>query len=92
MDHPHTLAAALQVKSSQYAAVEQAAMRAQRSKNYLDRTVVHASTAPFIFGVRGSVLTLESAPFFRLLNLTTSQESKVLAHGVRAAISAASDL
>ena len=92
MDHPHTLAAALQVKSSQYAAAERAAMRAQRSKDYFDRTVVHASTAPFIFGVRCSVLTLESAPFFRLLDLTTSQESKVLAHGVRAAIGAASDL
>eukprot|EP00961_Rhodomonas_salina_P249772 3376056-Rhodomonas_salina.1 len=59
MDHPHTLAAALQVKSSQYAAAEQAAMRAQQSKNSFNRTVVHASTAPFILGVRGSVLTLE---------------------------------
>lgn len=92
MDHEHTLQAALAVKSHQYDAAIQAALRAQADTPYDQRTVKTVTTAPFIFGVRGSVMTLDCAPFFHLLGLSQAKTDNILASGVRAAITAASDM
>eukprot|EP00961_Rhodomonas_salina_P184856 2495673-Rhodomonas_salina.2 len=92
MDHEHMLKAALAVKSHQYYAVVQAALLAQATTSYDQCTVKTVSTAPFIFGFRGSILTLDCAPFFHLLGLSQAKTDDILASCVRAAVTAASDM
>ena len=84
MDHVHTMPAAHACKTKQY----DAAVRALKKGNpsFMIRT------APLVFGVRGSVLYTPATSELYPFGLTTAKKRQVLAAGVRAAVSAASDM
>ena len=84
MDHHHTMPSARDTKSRQYAAAVTALRRGMPG--------VHVRTAPMVFGVRGSVLYPDALSELRPFALTPAGEKKVLAAGVRAAVTAASDM
>lgn len=84
-DHIHNMAEATTRKKRQYRAAEIAARRAETNYTTVD-------TIPLIFGVRGAVLANECGDLFKQLGLTWAQQQDVLAAGVRAAITGASDL
>ena len=93
MDNPDTMSEALDRKGHQYDAAVQALIKAQRSRSTRHSSRIHSvTTAPLIFGVRGTVLLAEARESLGPLNLREAQLRKVLAAGVRAAITAASDL
>ena len=84
MDYEQTMAKALAAKSNQYTKAVKAARRADRG--------LRVSTAPFIFGARGSVVYANALAELRTFNLKPAALTKVLAAGVRAAVTAASDM
>ena len=100
MDHTHSLLAAVARKETQYAeavaAIERAA-RADRgnSVSAFVATGKRAATAyciPMVFGVRGSVAWETAHEALKWFNLKDAQNERILTQGVRAAITAASDL
>ena len=84
MDHEHTMPRALDTKTHQYDAAVRAIRRGDSS--------VHVRTVPVVFGVRGSILYNEAVSEFRSFGLKETVVAKVLAAGVRAAVTAASDM
>ena len=56
------------------------------------QSITSISTAPLIFGVRGTVMMDTAREALQRLLLTESQLKRVLAAGVRAAITAASNM
>ena len=84
MDHPHTMPTALECKTHQY----DAAVRALRRAN----PALTVRTVPLVFGVRGSVLYADAKSELRVFNMKPAADTRVLAAGVRAAITAASDM
>eukprot|EP00961_Rhodomonas_salina_P129960 1750237-Rhodomonas_salina.1 len=80
------------LKFHQYDAVEKAALQAQAITPYDQSTVKPVSTEPFIFGVWGSMLTLDCSPFFHLLGPSQAKTGNILASRSRAAIATASDM
>ena len=95
MDNPDTMAAALAAKGQQYAQAMRALRDAQRTREHRHQgptPITSVTTCPLIFGVRGTVMMEEAWLGLAPLKLSNAQLQRVLAHGVRAAISAASDL
>jgi hypothetical protein len=93
MDNPDNMSAALETKGDQYKEAVRALERAQRCRQTKHPTsIIYISTAPLIFGVRGTVLMDEARAALMPFNLTEAQLKKVLGAGVRAAITAASDM
>ena len=93
MDNPDNMVEALEAKGHQYDVAVAALERAQRSAAHKHSTrITSVVTAPLVFGVRGTVLVNEAADALQALNLTEAQLRRALAHGVRAAITAASDM
>lgn len=93
MDNPDNMQAACQAKGRQYAVAEEALRRAQRRASTRHPTLIGTiRTAPLIFGVRGTVMVQEAQEGLAPLKLTSSELDRVLARGVRAAITAASDM
>lgn len=84
MDNPKNMALACATKGRQYLVPMRAAQRAN--------LLYTVSTSPMIFGVRGTVLMTEAAEGLKDLKLTGAQLKRVLASGVRAAITAASEM
>ena len=84
MDNPQNMVEALAAKGQQYCAAMLAVNRAN--------PLISASTAPMIFGVRGTVMVSEAREGLAPLQLKRAQLEKALAHGVRAAITAASEM
>ena len=84
MDNPQNMEEALAAKGQQYTAAMQAVGRAN--------PLISATTAPMIFGVRGTVIVSEARDGLAPLQLKQEQLYKALAQGVRAAITAASDM
>jgi len=91
MDHPHTLREAVERKERQYDAAVDALFRAQDRAKYDDK-LQHIVTIPLVFGVRGSVAYAEACEGLRWFNMSEAKRDKVLACGVREAITGASDL
>jgi hypothetical protein len=94
MDNPDNMAAACAAKGQQYMVPMRALQKAQRSREHRHPALVteQISTAPLIFGVRGAVLMDVAGVSLAPLGLTTKQLHRVLASGVRAAITAASTM
>ena len=93
MDNPDNMVEALATKGQQYSIPMEALRRAQTMRTLRHSSHISSvSTAPLIFGVRGTVLVTEAANSLAPLKMTSAQLRKVLAHGVRAAITAASDM
>lgn len=95
MDNPDTMAAALAEKGQQYAQAMRALQDAQRSREHRHQgpsRITSITTCPLIFGVRGTVLVEEAWRGLQPLALTRAKFNTIMAHGVRAAITAASDL
>ena len=84
MDNPDNMSAALERKGGQYNIAVEAARRAN--------LLYTVATAPLIFGVRGTVLLDEARDALIALGLPDGKLKKALAAGVRAAITAASDM
>ena len=93
MDNPDNMSAALEKKGHQYDAAVEALRRAQGSSAHQHSTrIASVATAPLIFGVRGMILISEAAEALQALLLTDAQLLRALAHGMRAAITAASEM
>ena len=93
MDNPDNMAAALVRKGAQYDAAVAALQRAQRSREHRHATAISSvSTAPLIYGVRGTVLIDEARDSLQQMRLTEPQLRRALTAGVRAAISGASEM
>ena len=93
MDNPDNMQEACQAKGLQYQEAMAALDRAQRRAATKHPTTIRIiSTAPLIFGVRGTVLFEEAREGLLSLNLTPAELDKVLAQGVRAAMGAAADM
>ena len=88
MDHAHSLKAAVERKEVQYAEAVSAFERASRHRggNAL------AFCVPLVFGVRGSVAWETAMGALEWVDIKEAQREKVLAAGVRAAITAAADM
>ena len=84
MDYETIMNAAVDRKSVQYNAAVKAARKADRS--------LRVCTAPLVFGARGSVMYARALAELRTFNLKPAALDKVLAAGVRAAVTAASDM
>jgi hypothetical protein len=93
MDNPDNMAAACIAKGAQYDVPIRALRRAQdfRATKHKDH-IYSITTAPLIFGVRGTVLMDVASEALRPLGLTHAQMKTTLARGVRAAITAASEM
>ena len=94
MDNPDNMREACAAKGQQYIKPMRAIMKAQEpgQKKRGSPTVYSATTAPLIFGVRGTAMINVAAESLAPLGLTKAQLDTVLASGVRAAITAASDM
>jgi hypothetical protein len=93
MDNPDNMSEALVKKGHQYDAAVKALVKAQSSRVLKHSSrIASVTTAPLIFGVRGTVLLDEAREALRPLNLREAQLRKAMAAGVRAAITAASDM
>ena len=93
MDNPDTMSAALERKGMQYSVAMEALRRAQRRRALRHTpTITTVTTAPLIFGVRGTVIYTEAREALEGLGLTQTQLNRALASGVRAAITAASNM
>ena len=94
MDNPDNMAAACEAKGNQYAIPMRALRQAQRSREHRHPALVteQISTAPLIFGVRGAVLMDVARESLTPLQLTGAQLDRVLASGVRAAVTVASSM
>ena len=93
MDNPDNMSAALARKGHQYDAAVAALLRAQtRRATRHSSHIAKVSTAPLIFGVRGTVMIDEARTALAGLGLKEAQLKRALAAGVRAAITAASDM
>ena len=93
MDNPDNIKEALARKGRQYATAMRALERAQRRSATKHSTPIRVvTTAPLIFGVRGTVLINEARAALMPIGLTEGQLKRVLAAGVRAAITAASEM
>jgi len=91
MDHPHTLKEAVERKASQYDAAVDALFRAQERARYDDK-LQHIVTLPLVFGVRGSVAYEAACESLKWFEMSAAKRDKVLACGVREAITGASEL
>lgn len=92
MDHPHTLAEAVERKGHQYDEAVAAVYRAQARQQGVERAVLNASTIPLVFGVRGSVAYDVAREGLDRFKLSAAKLDKILACGVRAAIEGANDM
>ena len=94
MDNPINMAAACEAKGQQYSFAMRALRKAQEPGQRKRESVAIASvsTAPLIFGVRGTVMMDVATEALSALGLTKAQIDKVLASGVRAAVTAASEM
>ena len=92
MDQERNLYAAQHRKSTQYEAAERALRRAERRTPYLQRAIRDASSIPVVVGVRGSVLYDQIFPALSVFKLSKRRTDKVIAAGIRAAITAASEM
>ena len=92
MDHPLTMAAAIERKSQQYDEAVEAIRRAQQALSYSARTVAEVSTIPMVFGVRGAMAYSEACEGFKWFAMSAAKRDRILAKGVREAITGASDL
>ena len=90
MDQENNMRAAQERKSDQYLAAEKAIRRAANRIPWKDRKVKTVSTLPLLVGVRGSVNHYEAVQALSIFDLTGKKTDRVLAAGVRAAITAAS--
>lgn len=93
MDNPENMAAAAAAKGNQYE-IPMRALRDAQNHSATKHTshIYQVSTAPLIFGARGTVLMKEAIEGLAPFQLTTAKINKVLASGVRAAITAASSM
>ena len=91
MDHFDNMAKASAQKGEQYSAAMEALCRAQRQRATQKQTSI-VSTLPLLVGVRGTVEYDEAHRGFGPFKLKPSQVDKVLAAGIRAAITGASDM
>ena len=91
MDQQDNMAKASERKGMQYSEAMDALRRAQRRRGTQGETSV-VSTLPILVGVRGSVEYSEAVNEFNVFKLSKRKLDKVLAAGVRAAITAASDM
>ena len=93
MDNPDNMSVALECKGNQYTEAMAALERAQRSRAWRHQTAITSvTTAPLIFGVRGTVLIDEARTSLQALKLSEKQLQKVLTRGVREAVTAASEM
>ena len=93
MDNPENMLAAFEKKGQQYSTAMEALIRAQsRAATQHNPHIGSVTTAPLIFGVRGTVLMEEARASLQALKLSGKQLAKVLTCGVRAAITAASEI
>ena len=92
MDHSFTMDAALVRKAHQYDEAVDALSRAQANIPLSARTVTQVHTVPMIFGVRGAVAYAEACQALQWFKLSQARQDKILAQGVREAITGASDL
>ena len=92
MDHPHTMQAAIERKEHQYDAAVEALRRAQNRLTRANKTAVIIRTVPMVFGVRGAVAYSEACEGLDWFRLTPARRDKILAQGVREAITGASAL
>ena len=93
MDNPDNMAAALERKGQQYVVAMDALRRAQDRRDTRHKIRIgQVSTAPLIFGVRGTVLINDARSSLQGLQLSEKQLLKVLTRGVREAVTAASDM
>ena len=92
MDHTHTMLAALDRKTHQYDEAIAAVQRAQEPLLLSKRTVRIVNTIPLVFGVRGAVAHAEAIEGLKWFKLSSAKMDRILAQGVRAAITGASDL
>jgi pseudouridine-5'-phosphate glycosidase len=91
MDQQDNMAKASERKGMQYSEAMDALRRAQRRRGTQGETSV-VSTLPILVGVRGSVEYSEAVNEFNVFKLSKRKLDKVLAAGVRAAITAASNM
>ena len=91
MDQEDNMAKASERKGEQYTEAVQALCRAQRRRGMQGETTA-VSTLPILVGVRGSVEYSEAVREFGVFELSKRKLDKVLAAGVRAAITAASNM
>ena len=93
MDNPENMTTACMLKGRQYAVPMRALQQAQQSRELRHSQAIHSiTTSPLIFGVRGTVLMKEAREGLAPMELTEKQLKTVLASGVRAAITAASEM
>ena len=94
MDNPTNMTEACEAKGRQYTFAMRALRKAQEPGQRKRGSVAIASvsTAPLVFGVRGTVLMEVATESLAPLGLKKTQLDKVLASGVRAAVTAASDM
>mmetsp|Transcript_3682 Transcript_3682/g.7442 ORF Transcript_3682/g.7442 Transcript_3682/m.7442 type:complete len:131 (+) Transcript_3682:368-760(+) len=92
MDQLANMRASMDRKSEQYAAAMTAISRAQLATPFFDRQVRDVRTLPMIVGVRGSVLYDDAVADLAIFELPKRKVDRVLAAGVRAAISVASEM
>jgi ribonuclease HI len=91
MDQEDNMAKASERKGEQYTEAVQALYRAQQRRDMRGETT-SASTLPILVGVRGSVEYAEAVREFSVFGLSKRKLDKVLAAGVRAAITAGSNM
>ena len=92
MGHPHTMREALERKGHQYDEALAAVVRDQGCTPLQQRQVLTASTLPLIFGVRGGLAYAEACESLAVFKLTAAKRDRILACGVREAITGANDL
>ena len=91
MDHSHTMGDAIARKGHQYDKALLAFRRHQRHANWNKRVAI--KTLPFVFGVRGSVMTQDCEKNMQLVGVLNHNEiTRILTQGVRAAIRALQDM
>ena len=92
MDHPHTIKEALERKGRQYDEALAAVARDTRSTPLRQQQVRSARTLPLVFGVRGGLAYTEACSELEVFKLSPAKRDRILACGVRAAISGANDM
>ena len=92
MDQDQNVYAAQERKSTQYSVAEAAIRRAERQTPFLNRTVRHVDSVPFVVGVRGSVVYNRLLGALEVFKLSARKTDRVIAAGVRAAVTASSEM
>ena len=92
MDQQDNLYVSLARKERQYDEAVAAVRRKERGVSLLHRKVREVATLPIVVGVRGSVGYAEAIQELAVFKLSAKKTDRVLAAGVRAAVTAASDM